>query len=271
MPAGSGTPPISATLARRRVGVDGGVPARRPTAYTSIAIGPVVSNFAAVITPPVAALLHSIAVLASVLWDRTSAVMTPLAHRITVLVPTLVGRIPAVMTLRADRIAKLVPTLVGRVPAVMTPLSHCITVLVPTFVSRIPAVMTPLAHRITVLVAKILSVFGAALDSPLAPLGPTIPYFVAMLEPLGPPLDATGQFFVKLPAPFLGHTATNLLDPLVMKHAQTLLKGVKLSHPIRRIAPFGDLPQLAEPRQAMSVLALHMTCLLRPLLCAQLR
>ena len=105
------------------------------------------------------------------------------------------------MTLRADRIAKLVPTLVGRIPVVMTPLSH----------------------RITVLVAKILSVFGAALDSPLAPLGPTIPYFVAMLEPLGPPLDATGQFFVKLPVPILGHSAANLLDPLVMKHAQTLL------------------------------------------------
>ena len=201
MPAGSGTPPISATLARRRVGVDGGVPARRPTAYTSIAIGPVVSNFTALITPPVVAVLHPIAVLASVLWDRTAAVMTPLAHRITMLVPTLMGRTPAVMTLRADRIAKLVPTLVGRIPVVMTPLSHCITVLV----------------------AKILSMFGAALDSPLAPLGPTIPYFVAMLEPLGPPLDATGQFFVKLPVPILGHSAANLLDPLVMKHAQTLL------------------------------------------------
>ena len=136
---------------------------------------------------------------------------------------------------------------------------------------RIPVVMTPLSHCITVLVAKILSMFGAALDSPLAPLGPTIPYFVAMLEPLGPPLDATGQFFVKLPVPILGHSAANLLDPLVMKHAQTLLQGVNLSHPVGRIPPLGDLSQLAEPRQAMAVLALHVRCPFHPLLRLRLR
>ena len=170
------------------------------------------------------------------------------------------------MTIRADLVTVPVTALVGRVPAVMTLLANPIAKLVPTLVGRIPVVMTPLAHRIPVLVAEILSVLGAALGSLLAPLRPTIPYIVSLLEPLGPPLGATVLFFGRLPAPLLGHPATILLDPLVMKRPQTLLKCVKLSHPVDRIAPLGNLPQPVEPRQAMVVLALHGTIPLHPLL-----